>query len=526
MSTSTPPSPADRQLRELASLPGSGPRGPGSVSKLFDRLPPHALEAEMSLLGSMILDSNVIGEVVQIIAGSADFYQARHAILYDTLVQLYDQSIPIDLVQLRQYLADHGTLEQVGGVQYLLELAESVPSASSAAYYARIVRDKAILRRLIDAAGEILHKAYTCPDSAAEQVDAAEREIFRLAEARSAADPQSLGELLQETFAQLEAREGQHLTGLETGFFELDEMTSGLQKGEMIVIAGRPSMGKTAFALNIAEHIAATNKQPVAVFSLEMSRQQLAQRLLCSRSGVDSHRMRRNILSQDEYARLALTVGELSEAPLYIDDTPGLSLLQLRARARRLAVRHDIKAVILDYLQLMGIPGAESRQQEVSELSRGIKALARELNVPVLCLSQLNRAPEAREGHRPRMADLRESGSIEQDADVVMMLHREEYYHNEPTWAAENPDKVGTAELIIAKQRNGPTGTVNLQFNAQTTRFNNLASPSAASSLQSPVSSRGFRHSPPPASRPLSAKPEPRNAQPDSSPDADSPAPF
>jgi len=234
-------------------------------------------------------------------------------------------------------------------------------------------------------------------------------------------------------------------------------------------------MGKTAFALNIAEHVAATNKQPVAFFSLEMSRQQLAQRLLCSRSGVDSHRVRRNMLSEEEYGRLAMTVGDLADAPLFIDDSPGLSLLQLRARARRLAARHDIKAVFVDYLQLMSSPGAESRQQEVSELSRGIKALARELSVPVICLSQLNRSPEAREGHRPRMSDLRESGSIEQDADVVMMLHREEYYHNEPEWAQENPDKVNVAEVIITKQRNGPTGTAPLHFNGSTTRFANLA---------------------------------------------------
>ncbi len=445
------------------------------LAKLFDRLPPHAVEAEMSLLGAMILDSRVIGDVVQILTGADDFYQPRHAVVYQALVQLYDQNNPIDLVQLQQALTDRQALDDVGGIDYLVELAESVPAATSAPYYAKIVRDKATLRRLIEAAGDILQRAYTSADEAADQVDSAEREIFRLAEGHASAEAGALGELLQETFAQLEAREGQHITGIETGFFELDEITTGLQKGEMVIVAARPSMGKTAFALNIAEHVAATNKQPVVVFSLEMSRQQLAQRLLCSRSGVDAQRVRRNMLSGDEYERLAMTVGELAEAPLFIDDTPGLSLLQLRARARRLAARHDIKLVVVDYLQLMSSPGAESRQQEVSELSRGIKALARELNVPVICLSQLNRAAESREGHRPRMSDLRESGSIEQDADVVMMLHREEYYHSDPNWAAENPDKVGVAEVIMAKQRNGPTGTIKLQFNGKSTRFNNLA---------------------------------------------------
>jgi len=448
------------------------------LAKLFDRMPPHAIEAEMSLLGSMILDSRVIGDVLQVLgeSGTDQFYQSRHTAIYDVLVELYDKNLPIDLVQLQQRLADLGVLEQAGGVEYLIELAESVPSATSATYYAKIVSDKAVLRRLIDAAGQILYQAYTSSDEAAEQVDVAEREVFRLAEQRTIQDAGTLGELLQETFAQLEAREGQHLTGLETGFLELDEITSGLQKSEMIIIAGRPSMGKTALGLNIAEHIGATNKQPVGIFSLEMSRQQLAQRLLCSRSGVDSHRVRRNTLSNDEFGRLAMTVGDLSDAPLYIDDTPGLTLLQLRAKARRMAARHDIKAVIVDYMQLMSAPGSDSRQQEVSDISRGIKALARELNVPVICLSQLNRSPEGREGHRPRMSDLRESGSIEQDADVIMLLHREEYYHSDQDWAQENPDKVGVAELIIAKQRNGPTGTVNLQFSAQTTRFNNLAS--------------------------------------------------
>jgi len=448
------------------------------VSKLFDKLPPHALEAECALLGSLILDWRVCGEVVQILEGAESFYKPAHAAIYETLVELYDQVQSIDMVQLKQRLEDKSQLEQVGGLDYLIELAESVPSAASAVYYANIVHEKASLRKLIGSAGAILDDCYNSSEPVGELLDKAERAIFEIAESKTSTDAAELGELLQETYDKLQTDEGMR-TGIETGFFELDEMTNGLQPGEMIIVAARPSMGKTALALNMAEHMAATSKQPCAVFSLEMSRQQLAQRLLCSRSGVDSHKLRRNQLRDEDFGKLALTVGELSEAPLFIDDTPGLTLLGLRAKARRLAARHDIKAVFVDYLQLMSAPGSESRQQEVSNLSRGIKALARELNIPVICLSQLNRAAEQREGHRPRMSDLRESGSIEQDADVVMMLHRESYFHRgEEEWAAENPDKVNEAELIIAKQRNGPTGAVRLIFDGSTTRFHNAAAQS------------------------------------------------
>ena len=419
------------------------------LASLFDKQPPHALEAECALLGSLLLDWQVVGEVLQIIRSPEDFYLSKHAAIYKAAVELYDQHQSLDIVQLVQRLKDVGQLEAVGGVDYLVELGESVPSATSAAYYANLVRQKAVLRHLIDAAGQILERAYTSGEPVDDQLNIAEQEIFRLAEGGSSEDAAELRQLLQETYERLEAHDGRSITGLETGFFELDEMTNGLQNGEMIIVAARPSMGKTALALNIAEHIAATNKRPVGVFSLEMGRQQLAQRLLCSRSGVDSQRVRRNMLTGDEFARLAMVVGELSEAPLYIDDTPGLTLLSLRAKARRMASRHDVEAIV----------------------SRGIKGLARELNVPVICLSQLNRAAEGREGHRPRMSDLRESGSIEQDADVVMMLHREDYYHR----GEEGYEETNIAELIIAKQRNGPTGVVKLQFNGQTTRFNNLA---------------------------------------------------
>ncbi|QQE13961.1 replicative DNA helicase [Planctomycetota bacterium] len=441
------------------------------MSGLFEKLPPHALEAEAAVLGSIILDCRVCGDVLQIIKGASDFYKSAHSAIYEVLVELYDKTQSVDMVQLNQRLVDKKLLDQVGGLDYLMELAESVPSATNAAYYARIVRDKAKLRGLIEASGKILYDAYNTDIPVQEMLDKAERQIFEIAEDKESSDEADLTSLLQETYSMLENSDGRQMGGVMSGYFEFDEMTNGLQPGEMIIVAARPSMGKTAFALNVCENIAATNKVACAVFSLEMGKQQLAQRLLCSRSGVDSHRLRRNMLSQDDFGKLVMAVGELSDAPLYIDDTPGLTLMALRAKARRMAARHDIKLIMIDYMQLMTAPGAESRQQEVSNISRGIKALARELNVPVICLSQLNRGSEGREGHKPRMSDLRESGSIEQDADVVAMLHREDYYHR----GEEDYQMTNMAELIIAKQRNGPCGVVKLHFDGGTTRFNNMA---------------------------------------------------
>ena len=441
------------------------------LSKLFDKLPPHALEAESALLGSMILDPQVIGEVVQIIKSQDDFYKPAHRAIYDVLVNLYDKNEEVDMVHLNQRMKDRNELESSGGLDYLVSLVESVPSATSAPYYAKLVREKSVLRQLIDAAGKILYQAYTSAEPVGEMLDQAEQEIFRLAEAKSDGEASDLHALLEETYAKLEASDGRMITGIESGFIDLDEMTSGLHPGEMSIIAARPSMGKTAFALNIAEHIGVTMRQPLAFFSLEMSKQQLAQRMLCSRSGVDSQRLRRNMLTNTDWDSLHQAMVQLTDAPIFIDDTPGLSLLALRAKARRLAARHHIKAVFIDYLQLMSGAKSDSREQEVSSISRGVKALARELSVPVICLSQLNRSAESREGHRPRMSDLRESGSIEQDADVVMMIHREDYYQR----GEKEPVMNNEAEIIVAKQRNGPTGTVNLAFNSSTTRFNNLA---------------------------------------------------
>jgi replicative DNA helicase len=437
------------------------------IARQFDRLPPHSIEGEMCLLASMMLDKETIGQAVQIIDRDA-FFQADHQIIYDVLVKLYEQNRPIDAVILRDELGKRQLLEEVGGQAYLGQILNTVPSAAHGEYYAKIVREKALLRQLIGASNDILRDAYAPHEQADLVLDKAEKRIFEIASKKVGSSLVPMEQVLHEVFEMIENR-GQR--GLETGFFELDDMMNGLQNGEMIIVAARPSMGKTAIAMNIIEHISADSLMPCAVFSLEMSKQQLAQRMLCSRGQIDAHKLRKGMLQAHEYAHLANVVGELAKAPIWVDDSPGLTPLELRAKARRLKLQHDIKCIMIDYMQLMDNPGVESRQQQISEISRGIKSVARELNVPVIALSQLNRASEGRDGHRPRMSDLRESGSIEQDADVIALLHREDYYRmSEPDF---QPDNI--AEVIIAKQRNGPTGTVKLTFLNKTTRFENLS---------------------------------------------------
>ena len=447
--------------------------GDGSLSSgrpsWTDRIPPHDLEAEMSLLGSLMLDREAIGYVVPIIPRhtSTRFYQIEHRLIYESLLDLYDKGSAIDIVILRDELIRRGDLEKVGGIEYIVQLSQSVPSAANAEYYAAIVRDKALLRDLIQASGEIIDEAYAAREQVPEILDKAEQRFFAVTEQRVANEAVNLAGLLEETFKQIQDRDGNYLTGMATGFLEMDDMTSGLQANELIIVAARPSMGKTAFGLNLAEYMAVNENQPVVFFSMEMSRQQVAQRILCSRGKVDSHRLRRGMLNEHEIRQLQMICDELRDAPLFIDDTPGMTVLELRAKARRLWLQHKIKAVFIDYLQLMHTPGAESRQQEIAIISRGLKALGRELNIPIISLAQLNRGTEGRDGHRPRMSDLRESGAIEQDADVVMLLHRPSYY--DPN---EEPN---IAEVIIAKQRNGPTGTVKLHFDSRSTRFDNLS---------------------------------------------------
>jgi replicative DNA helicase len=467
-----------------------------AMGRLFDRTPPHAIEAERSLLGSILLDPGVLNDVVEIVPTPESFYKEAHGTIYKALVDTFDAHQSGDLVQLTETLRARGVLDRVGGTGYLMELAEAVPSAASAPYYAKLIADSARLRKLIDAAGEILHDAYTgadgTPDGAKRVIDLAEKKIFDIASEDINAEPESLKELLIAEMQRIDEADGKPISGIPTGFPDLDEMLSGLQPEELVILAARPSMGKTAFSLNLAEQIAFggltpwdpkrnAKPVPVGIFSLEMSRGALTQRLLSARSGVDASKLRSGQVGEEEWRKLQQACDELASAPMIIDDTPGMTVLTMRAKARRMKQRHDIQCIVIDYLQLLSSPTSarESRQVEVSEISRSIKALARELKLPVICLAQLNRGAEQREGNRPRMSDLRESGSIEQDADVVALLHRESYYHrgdpawdpNSPEFDEENREKLNLAELIIAKQRNGPTGTVKLVWDSHVVRF-------------------------------------------------------
>ena len=464
--------------------------------RLFDREAPQAIEAEMALLGSLILDPRLIGDVIQQLPNREAFYDEKLSLIYSVMVTVYDKHNALDLVMLQQALRDSKATETTEWADFLVRLAEQVPSPANWAHYCRIVKEKYRLRRLIEASGLVLFDAYHSTrdgDEIAALIDVAEQRIFAIAEEDNAADVQSLQQLLTLEYERLMAlEEGKAAPdGVRCGFYDLDEMLGGFQPGEMIILAARPSMGKTALALNLAEQMALGTSEPasrraerepqaVGVFSLEMSKASLVQRMLSAWSGYSSQRIRRGALSTHDYEQLLTACGELGKAPLYIDDTPGLTVLQLRARARRMVHRYNVKAIMIDYLQLLSSPGAarESRQVEVGAISRGVKALARELKVPIVCLSQLNRGPESRDNNRPRLSDLRESGSLEQDADVVLLLHREEYYHiGDQEWLDDpnNADKVGLAEVIIAKQRNGPTGTVRLTWDNSTTRFKNHA---------------------------------------------------
>lgn len=442
---------------------------------------PESLAAEAAVLGSMIVDPQCISQVIEQLKTEA-FYRVEHQMIFDALVALFeknplqtaegtDTGHALDAILLRDELEKRKQLEAVGGVEYIGRIMDSVPSAANVMYYAGIVKDKQLLREMIGAVSDILDDAYNELGEPNEKLDEAERKIFAVTDKKITGAAVPLKDLVTQAYELIEKREGSLVTGLATGYTKLDELTCGLQNGEMIIIAGRPSMGKTALALNIAEHIGVKDKIPVAVFSLEMGKQQLAMRFLCSMSQVDLQLVRRGMLDTEYLEKLQDTCGQLYEAPILIDDTSTLTPLALRAKARRLRSQHDIQCIIVDYMQLMhlGTGRVESRQQEISTISRYLKSLARELNIPVVILSQLNRSPEGRESHRPRMSDLRESGSIEQDADVVMLMHREDYYHRGEKDYEEK--KTNKAELIIAKQRNGPIGNVDLVFVEKYTRF-------------------------------------------------------
>lgn len=444
----------------------------GNGDNIPNRVPPHSIYAESCVLGSMILNSAAIDIVVQIVEPSY-FYTPAHQSIYQAIVDMRQANKPIDLVTLREELAQRKILEEIGKVEYLVSLVDGLPDAGNAEYYAHIVRDKALLRELILAGNEMIREAYDSSDEAPKIIDSAENSVFQIAQKKIGQESVGLSSLLQQTFEDLEAHEGKLITGLATGYTQLDEMTSGFQQGEMIILAARPSMGKTSILLNLGEFMAVVDHKPVAIFSLEMSNTQLAQRFLASHARFDLRQMRRASITSDDWTKLQYAAGELEQAPIFVDDTPVLTILQLRAKARRLKAAHDIQCIYLDYLQLMsyGGPSSVPRHEQITEISRGIKALARELSVPIVCAAQLNRGPTDRESHRPRMSDLRESGSIEQDADVIMLLHNEDYYHI----GQENYLPTNITELIIAKQRNGPTGVVKLVFLKDITRFESAA---------------------------------------------------
>jgi replicative DNA helicase len=433
---------------------------------LLDKVPPHSLEGEMSVLGAMMLSHDAIGLAVQYLDADC-FYRQEHRGIFKALTGLYEASKPVDLVTLKEALRTAGQLEAIGGDEYLVALADSVPTVANAEYYAKVVKEKALLRGLIQAAAEIIRDAHQTGESTDDILERCEQRIFEITERKIVGQAYDVRSILSQVMQTLDLQGGRAITGVETGFHDLDDKTRGLQPGELIILAARPSVGKSALALNIAEHVAVDSNLAVGFFSLEMGKEELALRLLSSRARVDGQKLRKGMLSNADVMTIQDVAEYLYKAPLYIDDSPGLRVIDLRAKARRLMARHDIKIIIVDYLQLMSSPGAESRQVEVSTISRGLKAVARELRVPVVALAQLRR--ESEEHNRPRLSDLRESGAIEQDADVVMLLHREEMKHTVGT--PEHTEAQGEAELIIAKQRNGPTDTLKLTWIRELTRF-------------------------------------------------------
>ncbi|HKF22490.1 MAG TPA: replicative DNA helicase [Candidatus Angelobacter sp.] len=449
-----------------------------STDYSVDRGLPASAEAERAILGAILLDNTAYSQAAEYLRAE-DFSLDSHRRIYLRMMELAESGRAIDFVTLTEQLGLHKEIESVGGTAYVMSLTDGLPRVKNIEQYVRIVKDKALLRGLIHAASNAVQKAYEQDAPAEEIIDAAESAIFQIAENRMGQGFMGVQEIVKGSFGSLDKlyARGQRITGLATHFEDFDEKTSGLQKSDLIIIAGRPSMGKTAFAINIAENAAVRDKRVVGIFSLEMSRESLLMRMLCSQSLVDSHRLRTGFLGREDYGKLAAGLAALMDAPIFIDDTPSISLSEMRAKCRRLQqAQGRLDMIVVDYLQLVaGAPMGsarryENRTQEVSAISRGLKAMAKEMHCPVVALSQLSRAPENRTGNnRPQLADLRESGAIEQDADVVAFIFREEVYK------PDDPDLEGKAELIIAKQRNGPTGTVKLAFIKRSTRFENLA---------------------------------------------------
>jgi replicative DNA helicase len=446
------------------------PVGPGDRGS-FDRTPPQDIPAEQSVLGGMLLSKDAIADVAEVIRG-ADFYRPAHEMVYEAIVDLYARGEPADAVTVAAELSKRGELGRVGGAPYLHTLISSVPTAANAAYYARIVRERSVLRRLVDAGTRIAQLGYaTDGGDVDELVNAAQAEVYAVTERRASEDYLPLRDVINATMEEIDAASsrGEGLVGVPTGFADLDRLTNGLHPGQMVIVAARPAIGKSTLGLDICRAAAIKHQHTAVIFSLEMSRTEITMRLLSAESGVLLQNMRKGMMRDEDWTRLASTMGKVSAAPLFIDDSPNMSLMEIRAKCRRLKQRHDLRLVVVDYLQLMSSgKRVESRQQEVSEFSRALKLLAKELEVPVIAISQLNRGPEQRTDKKPQMSDLRESGSLEQDADMVILLHREDAYEK------ESP-RAGEADLIVAKHRNGPTDTVTVAFQGHYARFVDMA---------------------------------------------------
>ena len=434
------------------------------------KVPPHDLEAEQAILGSMLTDKDAVISAIEVLK-EEDFYREDNRAIYVAILNLYNRAEPIDIITVKAELEAMGKFEQVGGLEYLAELPEKVPTTANAMKYIKIVEEKSILRNLIKTANEIIELGYDPTEDVEDIMEGAEKKIFNIMQNKNQKGYTPIKDILVDSFTQLEElyNRKQHITGVPTGFTELDYKTAGFHGSDLILIAARPAMGKSAFALNIATNAAIKAKVPVAIFSLEMSKEQMVNRILCSEAMVDSNKVRTGKLEEDDWTKLAGAIGPLSEAEIYIDDTPGISVMEIRAKCRKLKLEKNIGMVVIDYLQL--VQGSNkrngSREQEISEISRSLKILAKEIGVPVVALSQLSRAVEQRPDHRPMLSDLRESGAIEQDADIVMFLYRDDYYN-------QDSEKKDIAEVILAKHRGGSTGTVELLWLGSYTKFVNL----------------------------------------------------
>lgn len=437
------------------------------VESQIDKLPPQNIEAEQSILGAILIDNEALTKALEVIDPD-DFYKQSHRKIFQAMIELFERSEPIDLITLTNNMKKQDELDTVGGVSYLSSLVNMVPTAANIKYHSKIVREKGLLRNLLRSATEIASRVYEDNLEAEELVDYAERSIFDISDKKIKASFVTLKEVIKGSFEMIEHLydNKETVTGIPSGFKDLDNLTTGFQKGDLIVVGGRPSMGKTAFALNVAQYVGLESKEPVAIFSLEMAKEQLAFRMLCSEAMVNSSSIRKGFIQKGDWHKLTAAASRLTGAPIFIDDSSGITVLELRAKARRLKMEHGLSLVIVDYLQLMRSKGSfERREQEISDISRSLKALAKELSVPVIAVSQLNRSVEQRRPPTPILADLRESGAIEQDADVILFLYRDEVYNK------DNSANKGEAEVIIAKQRNGPTGLVKLTFDSSCTRF-------------------------------------------------------